>query len=160
MAVMIREQANEAEIANQAERDAYMRFLEQESDLSVEKRRFLAAYMQSGLMSRASLASGTPLRTCYEWLKRDENFRLICEEAKKFAADRLEQVAIDLATGAYMRPLVSQGRIAAYERIYDTKALLALLKARKPQEFAQRVDITSNGHSLVKLIDKDTWDSV
>ncbi len=109
---------------------------------------------------QSCLTSGTPLRTYYEWNTSDALFRDIVAEMKKMAADRLEQVAVDLATGAYMRPLVSQGRIAAYERIYDTKALLTLLKAKKPQEFAQKIDVTSNGHSLVKLIDKEAWDSV
>lgn len=157
---MVLENENEAKVALKQELDAYMAYLEANGGISERKKRFLAALSQSGLPSRACFDAAIPVRTYYEWLERDSEFRELVTETKKFANDRLEQVAIDLATGAYMRPLVSQGRIAAYERIYDTKALLALLRARKPQEFAQKVDVTSNGHTLVKLIDKDAWDSV
>jgi hypothetical protein len=52
------------------------------------------------------------------------------------------------------------GKIVGYEKIYDTKLLQVMMKARMPEKYQQRVDITSNGHSLVKLVDKDAWDSV
>ena len=159
-AVMLREGEDEAKVALRQEYDAFMAYLGEIDGIDERKKRFLAALAQSGLPSRACFTAAIPPRTYYQWLSDDEAFRELVTETKKFANDRLEQVAIDLATGAYMRPLVSQGRIAAYERIYDTKALLAMLKARKPQEFAQKIDVTSNGHTIVKLIDKEAWDAV
>jgi hypothetical protein len=65
-----------------------------------------------------------------------------------------------LASGVHTRPLVSMGKIVGYEKIYDTKLLQTMMKARMPEKYQQKVDITSNGHSLVKLVDKDAWDSV
>lgn len=157
---LVLDNESEAKVAQRTELLAYMTYLESETELSERQRLFLCDLAVHGLPSRSCLNTSVPARTYYEWITRYPTFKTLVEETKKMSNDRLEQVAIDLATGAYMRPLVSQGRIAAYERIYDSKVLIAMLKARKPAEFAQRIDVTSNGHSLVKLIDKDAWDSV
>lgn len=156
----MRMQENEAAEAYRGSIQSYKAYLDQIEELSAQQKAFLAELSLSGIISQACFKSGTPPRTCYGWQTQSADFKELVAETKKFANDRLEQVAIDLATGAYMRPLVSQGRIAGYERIFDTKALLALLKARKPEQFSQRIDVTSNGHSLVKLIDREAWDSV
>jgi hypothetical protein len=159
-AALVRSEDNAGQLAQRRDFDAYMEFLALNDALSEPQRRLLAALSLSGLPSRACFEVGIPPRTYYQWCSDSPEFKAQCDDAKLFSADRLERVAIDLATGVYSKPLVSQGKLVAYEQIRDTKALIALLKARKPKEFAQRIDVTSNGHSLVKLIDREAWDAV
>ena len=158
--VMVRENENVAEAEQAQFLSTYMAILDETEGLTDRQRRFLSELAISGMPTQACYRVGVPAGTYRRWIHESPEFRALVEETRQFANDKLEQVAIDLATGQYMRPLVSQGIIAGYERIFDTKVLLALLKSRKPNEFAQRIDVTSNGHSLVKLVDKDTWDSV
>lgn len=159
-AALVRGDDEAGQVAQRRDFDAYMAFLAENDELSDPQRHLLAALSISGLPSRACFEVGIPPRTYYNWLRDSAEFKEQAETARLFSADRLERVAIDLATGVYSKPLVSQGKLVAYEQIRDTKALIALLKARKPKEFAQRVDVTSNGHSLVKLIDREAWDAV
>ena len=156
---ILREYEEKTEALRRREVALYIENLAAESEFSADQRLFLAHLSISGISSDAAVQTGIPLHTYYKWCK-DATFKSASDEARKVSSDRLELVAIALATGQYMRPIVSMGKIVTYEPIYDTKLLETMLKARKPAEFTNRVDVTSNGHSIVKLVDKDAWDSV
>jgi hypothetical protein len=34
------------------------------------------------------------------------------------------------------------------------------MRARMPERYGQRMDITTGGQSLIKYVDKDTWDAI
>ena len=159
-AAIIREGAEEANRKRQEELTLYQAQLAEIEGISDDQRRLLSSISLHGIISRACLECQIPLSTAFKWIATNPEYKQLVADARAMSTDRLEQTAIDLATGMNMRPLVSKGKIAGYERIYDTKALLTLLKARKPTEFGNKLDITSNGHTIVKLVDKDAWDSV
>lgn len=158
-AIMLQENKEAAALALGQELHAYIELLAMNEDLSDNQVRFLAHYVQSGIVSRACIESGTPTRTHYQWLTT-ETYKEAFEDAKRMANEKLENLAYNLASGVYSRPIASAGKVVAYEPIYDTRLLQTLLKARMPERFAHKVDITSNGHSLVKIVDKEAWDSI
>jgi hypothetical protein len=138
---------------------SFMESLGENPDLNLEQSVLLAAFARCGLLRRSCHIAGVSVKKHYYWMKKPA-YAETFEEAKKISAEVLEQLALELASGVYERPLVSQGHIAGYEKIYDTKLLMRMLQARNPEKYQQRMDVTSGGQSLVKLVDKDTWDSV
>lgn len=139
---------------------SYQAKLRSNTNLSTNQRCFLLAYCVSGVVSNAAAAANVTPSAHKEWLKSSPIYMEQFLESDAIAQDHLENLAFELASGVHMKPIVSMGRIVTYEKIFDTKLLLALLKARMPAKFAQRVDITSDGHSIVKLIDKAAFDAV
>lgn len=159
LALMQQENQTAADRAAGQELVAFIELLAMNEGLSDNQVRFLAIFAQSGILSKACIDSGTASRTHYAWMTQDA-YKDAYEEAKRMANEKLESLAYNLASGVYSRPIASGGRVVAYEPIYDTRLLQSLLKARMPEKYAQKIDVTSNGHSLVKIVDKDAWDSV
>lgn len=127
--------------------------------ISPSQYRFLLAYSVSGNITQACSATSTARRMHYEWLKKPE-YEAAFNEATKLADEYLEHVAFSLATGRIMRPVVSAGKLVTEEAIYDTRLLHRLLAARRPDKYGTKVDVTSKGQSIVKLVDKAAWDAV
>lgn len=138
--------------------EAYLEQLEC-SALKPQQELFLKALLIHGVTTIACRLSHTAIRTVYDW-RKDTDFEVLFQEALKIATDRLELEAIRLATGHYKEPIASMGKIVGYKDIRDTKVLMALLRSRDPIKFGTKVDVTSNGQSLVKIVDKDAWDSL
>jgi hypothetical protein len=138
----------------------YKALLDLESGLTDRQKEFLVEYIQSGIILRACLNINMARDTHRRWLNTSERYAECFQDATEMANEKLELLAYDLASGVYSKPLVSLGAVVGYEQIYDTKMLDRLLKARMPERFTERKDITSNGHSIVKLVDKEAWDSV
>lgn len=159
LALIQRENEQAADHAKSEELLAFVQLLAANDGLSEPQIRFLAHYSQCGIVSKACIESGTGSRTHYDWLSQPQ-YKEAFVEAQRFSNERLESLAYDLASGRFSRPIASGGRVVAYEQIYDTKLLHTLLKARMPERFAQKIDVTSNGHSLVKIVDKEAWDSI
>lgn len=152
-------EARTAELAHVAI-DLYYESLSGNEHLNERQKRVVAYLSHTGIPSKAMMEARVTSKQYYQWLANNPEFKLAIEEAKKHAAERLELVAIALATGEVHKPVVNMGKVVTYEPIYDSKLLLALLKSRMPEKYAQRVDITSNGHTIVKLVDKEAWESV
>lgn len=138
----------------------YRALLDLEDGLSDRQKEFLAEFIQTGIVSRACLNVRMARHTHHKWLRESERYAEAFEDAKQMADEKLELLAYDLASGVYQKPIVDRGEIVTYEPIYDTKMLQTLLKARMPERFTDRKDITSNGHTIVKLVDREAWDSV
>lgn len=137
----------------------YVNNLAELNHLTDNQKRFLSEYVKDGLVSHACYRAGVSVAAYYQWCKRDI-FKDLLEETRKIANESLEKLAIDLSNGTYSKPVVSAGKLVTEERIYDTRMLTLLLKSRMPERYAQKVDITSGGQPLVKLVDKATWESL
>ncbi len=159
LALMKRDSDTDAALTEKSELFAFTELLDDIEGLDAAQKRFLANYIQCGTILRACMNASMRPSQHYGWLSQP-CYKAAFEEVKRFSNERLESLAYDLASGRFSRPLASAGKIVAYEQIYDTKLLQTLLRARMPEKFAQKVDITSNGHSLVKIVDKDAWDSI
>lgn len=159
LAMIKRDDEAAAALASEQEFVAFAQLLAANDGLSESQIRFLVHYAQCGIVSKACILAGVGVRTHYDWLSQ-ESYKESFEEARRISNEKLESLALDLASGRFSRPIASAGKVVAYERIYDTKLLTTLLKARMPEKFAQKIDVTSNGHSLVKIVDKEAWESI
>lgn len=159
VALMKRDAETAAALTEKSELFAFSELLDDIEGLDAAQKRFLANYIQCGTILRACMNADVRPSQHYAWMLQP-CYKEAFDEVKRFSNERLESLAYDLASGRFSRPIASAGKVVAYEQVFDTKLLQTLLRARMPERFAQKVDITSNGHSLVKIVDKDAWDSI
>lgn len=107
-----------------------------------DKQAFLDALAKSGVVSDALAVAGIKSRpTVDKWRREDEQFAEAYQEALDTAADTLELEARRRAVeGVTTIKWVGKGddREPVEEVKYSDTLLLALLKANKPEKFAER----------------------
>lgn len=134
--------------------------------LAQQKKAFIDHFRQVGNVSVAARAAGVPRRTVYNWRKRSAEFAAAWLDAEEEAAERLEQALWDVAVPHPAEQVVTEllrGRDGlplqhpgtqedwyAITRItrtveHDTLAIIALLKARCPERYRERVDVRHSG---------------
>jgi hypothetical protein len=89
-------------------------------------------------VKKACEAAGINRSRHYQWLKEDEAYRERYADAIRQGLDALKEVALNLATGAYTRPVVSAGELVCYEQIYSERMLEFLLKSHEPETYKER----------------------
>lgn len=117
------------------------------------KKRFLEAFSETGIVSHACEAAGVPRRSVYMWQEHDDQFALEFQQAEIRATEVLEQEARRRAVAGVdkqRRVYDSRGNlIDEYaETTYSDTLLIFLLKARAPEKYRDRHDITSGGRPL------------
>lgn len=119
-----------------------------------DKQTFLDALAKCGVIGDAMVAAGIKTRnTIYKWRADDPDFAQAYTEAVETAADTLEAEARRRAVeGVTSIKWVGKGddREPVEEVKYSDTLLLALLKANKPDKFADRskVDLSNPDGSL------------
>ena len=106
-----------------------------------QKQLFLDALSRSGIIASACTAAGITRQTANNWRKADQDFDVAYDGAMRDAADLLEEEARRRAyEGVSTLKIVGTGDNAreVYETRYSDQLMLALLKAKKPDEFADR----------------------
>lgn len=104
-----------------------------------DKQKFLDHLAKTGVVAEALVASGIKTRvTINRWRETDEQFAAAYNDALADAADSLEAEARRRAVeGVVTTKRTKDGE--TYDEIkYSDSLLLALLKAKKPDEFAER----------------------
>jgi hypothetical protein len=118
------------------------------------KTRFLEVLAEYGSMSRAAKAAGVTRSKVHRWLEDDEVFGFAYHQSLAAATEGLEDVARERAT----RGAKIERQIWRNERLIETviefrpsdTALLALLKALKPDIYRERVDQNVSGEVSVR----------
>lgn len=106
-----------------------------------QKQLFLDALSRSGILAVACKAAGITRQSTVNWRKRDPQFAAAYDDAMADAADLLEEEARRRAyEGVSTLKIIGTGDNAreVYETRYSDQLMLALLKAKKPDEFAER----------------------
>jgi hypothetical protein len=118
-----------------------------------KQKAFLAAFALTGNVSAAARAAAVNRRTHYEWLE-DPGYAAAFEDAQEEATDRLEEEARRRAvqgvvkfkfhsqTGTPLKhPITGE---PYYELEYSDSLIALLLKANRPEKYAERVkqDVT------------------
>lgn len=124
------------------------------------KKAFLDAFRQHGNITRACQQSGVPHRTeVYRWQEHDEEFSQEFKQAEIEATEHLEAEAHRRAVEGVTKEkgIYHNGRlIDTYIEIdYSDTLLIFLLKARAPEKYRDRHDITSGGKPLAAHADLD-----
>jgi len=118
-------------------------------------RAFLAAYRRTANVTRAAKAAGIAREAHYRLLERSASYQAVFASAGIEAGQTLEDEAVRRAVEGVRRPLFYHGAmvtvpkdpsdpdgewIPVVEREYSDMLLLALLKAKKPKEYKDRVE--------------------
>lgn len=104
-----------------------------------DKQTFLDALAKCGIISDALGAAGIKSRiTINNWREKDEAFSAAYDEALETAADTLEAEARRRAVEGVVTTKIGKDGEAYDEVKYSDPLLIALLKANKPDKFADR----------------------
>lgn len=107
---------------------------------------FLETLAVAGNVSEASRVSKIAKNHAYTLRQRDSIFAELWDEALTIAADLLEQEAHRRAFEGVLKPVYQKGMQVGVVREYSDKLMEMLLKAHKPDRFAERskLDVTGN----------------
>lgn len=142
-------------LADQAENDAQRGLAE--ALTRARKARFLKEFKHHKIVAIAARRVGIDRRTVYKWTAADPAFKDDLVNLQEEITDQLEKELLKLATGAYSRPLVSAGKLVAYEEIHSESALLALLRAYRPKLYRERstLEVSGSVDSRVEITKKE-----
>lgn len=105
---------------------------------------FLTWFKEYASVLRACKKAKVPRSNIYEWLKADDAFKALYDEACEVAAAALEDEAVRRAYEGTVKPVYQGGKKVGAIREYSDTLLIVLLKARLPDKYKER---TSNEHS-------------
>ena len=108
----------------------------------MKKKRFLEKYIDIGDITLTAKVTGIDRSTHYKWLEDDPEYQLSFTEADKQAADILETEAYRRAVKGVNKPIYYKGKRCGYVREYSDTLLIVLLKARRPEKYRERHEIT------------------
>ena len=111
---------------------------------------FLAAYEQLCHIAKAAAAAGIAIRTHYDWMEKDEQYRRLFNEAKPLARQTLYDEAVDRAINGWDEPVFHNGQVCGHLRKRSDRLLERLLEANFPEFRRQHVEVT--GKDGVPLI--------
>jgi hypothetical protein len=114
--------------------------------LEARKKAFLTTLAHTGVIAAAAAKAGLPKSTVVNWLKIDPAFAEAYQEALEVAADLLELEALRRAThgvaeAVWHKPKEGEPYIVGYNTKYSDSLLIALLKAKKPEQFRERYEV-------------------
>lgn len=117
------------------------------------KKRFLEVFAEHGIISHAADAVGIDRNSVYYWQEHDDQFAAAFAQAEIHATEVLESVARRRAVDGVdkqRRVYDSRGNlIDEYtETTYSDTLMIFLLKARAPEKYRDRHDITTGGQPL------------
>jgi hypothetical protein len=115
-------------------------------DRALKKQQFLVAFAKCGLVAQACRDACVGSKTVYRWRQGDDVFAEQWEEIESQVNDALEAEAMRRAVEGVKRPVFHQGEHVGDVTDYSDSLLIQLLKARKPEKFRERTELTgANG---------------
>lgn len=104
-------------------------------------RAFLDELRLTGVVSAACLIAGVGRRTVYERRDADPAFKAAWDDALEESADWLVKEARRRAEEGTLKPIYYKGELAGFEREYSDTLMLAMLKAKRPDEFGDKLTL-------------------
>ena len=105
-----------------------------------KQRAFLMAYVRTIGIRSAMRLSGVERRNHYFWLKTDERYRELFDEAQQMIADLIEDEVLRRAAQGHDTPVVYRGDITGWYKSYSDRLALTVLKAMKPKRYHRLPD--------------------
>ncbi len=106
-----------------------------------KKKRFLAQYAATGIVSYSCKLAGIARNSFYEWLEKDPVFAERAKDAEKAATELLEKEALRRAVKGveHRKGVYHAGKKIGTEKIreYSDTLLIFLLKARDPKRYRE-----------------------
>lgn len=117
------------------------------------KRVFLAAYGESGVLTDAARIAGVSRTTVYEWQEHDDHFAHEMRQKLEESTELLEREAIRRARDGVVKetPIHHNGKIiyTVVEHKYSDGLMMFMLKGRKPDTYRENLNIET--HERVPL---------
>ncbi len=102
------------------------------------KQAFLEALAEQGTVTSAAAVVGLSRRAAYQHRRKDEVFAEAWTEARETFADNLEMEARRRAVEGIEQPVFHGGVQVGTQRVYSDKLLMMLLRANRPEKYAER----------------------
>lgn len=119
---------------------------------TLEKRaEFLRLLANGHTVKHAAAAVGLARGTFYKLRDRDEGFKAEWNEAQEAGTQTLEQEARRRAVEGVKRPVYQHGALVGHVREYSDTLLIFLLKARRPEVYRERMDVTSQQPAVLRI---------
>jgi hypothetical protein len=112
---------------------------------------FLAAFEQTGMVTKACEVADVGRRTVYDRRQRDEDFAIAWHEVEERTTEILEREAFRRAAAGVQRPVLHKGEQVTidgeplWEREFSDTLLIFLLKARRPEIYRENVKVDHGG---------------
>lgn len=115
------------------------------------KRKICRLLAKHGIINIACIGAGITRRTFYLWMESDPDFNAAATEAIERSVDVLEIEARRRAERGTRRPVYQQGKLVGHTREYSDKLMELLLKAKRPEQYAQKTEINSYSQTNVQV---------
>lgn len=119
---------------------------------------FIVTLAAGASITKAAQVAGVGRTTVYEWREADEAFAKLWDEALEAGIDLLEDEARRRAVEGVERPVVAMGKIARNDdgsvlkiREYSDTLLALMLKAKRPEQYRERLDVNAKHSGGVTL---------
>jgi len=116
---------------------------------------FLQAFRDTGTLAGAARKTGVSRSSHYRWVEQDPEYEAEFEDANEETVDVLEQEARRRALEGVEEPVFYRGEKVGSVTKYSDQLLMFLLMAKRPEQFRERLDITSKVDQGVGGIDPD-----
>ena len=114
---------------------------------------FLQAYRRAGTLASAARQVHVSRGAHYRWLQQDPDYAAAFHEANEEVADTLETEARRRALEGVEEPVFYKGERIGSTRRYSDSLLILLLMAKRPDQFRERMDVTSTVDHGTVVID-------
>jgi len=113
---------------------------------------FLTAFRESCTVTQAAKTAGVGRRTHYDWLTADPSYQTQFEDLEEAVTETLEREAMRRASEGTLKPVFYQGKPCGDIREYSDTLMIFLLKARRPETYRERSDVTSTVQGTLRMI--------
>lgn len=118
--------------------------------LTQEKRAaFLTALRAGASVSAACKSADISRPTAYKLYHTDQHFAREWDYAIEQGTDTLEDVALRRATVGVQRNIYHKGQVVGTHNEVSDTLLIFLLKARRPEKYRERVDLSNRDGTLL-----------
>lgn len=111
---------------------------------------FLAAYRLTASITHAAAAAKIDRALHYRWLKQSESYAADFKAAYAEATDVLVDEATRRANEGVLEPVFFQGAPCGAVRRYDSHLMHVLLRARNPERFGAKTEITGKDGGAIE----------
>ncbi|MDL2267193.1 hypothetical protein LJC46_04300 [Desulfovibrio sp. OttesenSCG-928-G15] len=103
---------------------------------------FIAALMEYGNVSQAARHAGLDRSGVYAKRREDESFAAVWDDALAIGVEALEDEAKRRAYEGWLEPIWHKGEQCGEVRKFSDTLLIVLLKAHKPEKYAERKQVS------------------
>ena len=115
---------------------------------------FLTVLATTGNVSEAVRLAGLGRRSVYDRKERDPEFAQAWHEALQVSYDAVEHAVRNRAVEGWLEPVFYQGEIVGHVRRFNDENARFLLKAKRPQEFRERMEISGQVDVATTILER------